>query len=150
MNNIEVDYQNILNLEISEGIIRFCKDVLEKLNIKNWEISILICDDNIIKDLNNKFRLKNEPTDVLSFNQDLVPVDGVIYAGDIVISLNTVKKHSDTYSVTLDEELKRVLIHGILHLNGMDHLTNSKEEKMLQFQESILQVISGEIIIEPE
>lgn len=147
MNNIEIDYQNIPNLSVNNGIKSYCEDVLEELKISNWEVSILVCDDTTIKDLNNKFRFKNEPTDVLSFNQDLVPVDGVVYAGDIVISLETVKKHSNTFSVPLDEELKRVLIHGILHLNGMDHVTNSKEEKMLQIQESILEDISGEKII---
>lgn len=147
MNIIEVSYQNIHNLDISDGIITFCKVVLQKLEINNWEISILICDNTVIKDLNNNFRSKNEPTDVLSFNQDLIPVDDIIYAGDIVISIETVKLHSSTFAVPLDEELKRVLIHGILHLKGMDHETNSKEEKMLQLQESILEGISGEQII---
>ncbi len=147
MNNIEVNYQNIKNLEISHEIIRFCTDVLEKLEIVNWEISILICDDPAIKDINYKFRSKNESTDVLSFVQELIPLEGVIYAGDIVISIETVKLHSNTFSVTPDEELKRVLIHGILHLKGMDHVTNSKDEKMLILQESILKDISGEKII---
>ena len=146
MNTIEVNYQNISNLEITEQIITYCEDVLKKLEISNWEISILICDDLTIKDLNNKFRSKNIATDVLSFNQDLVPVDDIIYAGDIVISIETVKLHSNTFSVTLNEELKRVLVHGILHLNGMNHTSNSKEEKMLQLQESILEDISGELI----
>ncbi|MCK5673442.1 MAG: rRNA maturation RNase YbeY [Spirochaetales bacterium] len=146
MNIIEVNYKNIPDLEITDQIIIFCKDVLNKLNLSNWEISILICDDLTIKDLNNKFRSKNNATDVLSFNQDLVPVDDIIYAGDIVISIETVKLHSNIFSVPLNEELKRVMVHGILHLNGMDHASNSIEEKMLKLQESILEDISGELI----
>ena len=146
MNIIEVNYKNIPDLEITDQIIIFCKDVLNKLNLSNWEISILICDDLTIKDLNNKFRSKNNATDVLSFNQDLVPVDDIIYAGDIVISIETVKLHSNIFSVPLNEELKRVVVHGILHLNGMDHASNSIEEKMLKLQESILEDISGELI----
>lgn len=147
MNRIEVKYQNILNLDIENGIIRFCNDVLEQLEITNWEVSILICDNSIIQDLNNKFRSNNSPTDVLSFTQDLVPIDNIVYAGDIIISIEKVKFHSITFNVPLDEELKRVLIHGILHLNGMDHITNSKEEKMLQFQEFILDKVLGENIV---
>ena len=147
MNTIEVNYQNVINLDIDAAVIRFCNDVLKKIEIINWEISILICDNSIIQDLNNKYRSIDLPTDVLSFNQDLVPVDGIVYAGDIVISLERVKDHSKSFNVPLDEELKRVLIHGILHLNGMDHLTNSKEEKMLQFQESILEEVSGARIV---
>ena len=146
MNTIEVNFENVIEIEIKDSINVFCKSVLKNLEITNWEISILICDNTYIKDLNNRYRYKNEPTDVLSFNQDLVPIDGTIYAGDIVISLETVKLHSKTFSVPLYEELKRVLVHGILHLKGMDHQTNSKEEKMLQIQEDILKTIPGDII----
>lgn len=147
MNNIDVNYRDITNLDISQKIISFCNSVLTKLDIFNWEISILICNDFTIKDLNNKYRSKNEPTDVLSFVQELIPVDDIIYAGDIVVSIETVKLHSNTFSVTFDEELKRVLVHGILHLKGLDHVTNSIDEKMLILQESILKDISGEKII---
>lgn len=147
MNNIDVNYRDLTNLDISQKIISFCNAVLTKLDIFNWEISILICNDLTIKDLNNKYRSKNEPTDVLSFVQELIPVDDIIYAGDIVVSIETVKLHSNTFSVTFDEELKRVLVHGILHLKGLDHVTNSIDEKMLILQESILKDISGEKII---
>lgn len=147
MNVIEVNFKNIFEIEIKDSIKAFCKRVLKKIEITNWEISVLICDNKYIKDLNNRYRSKNEPTDVLSFNQDLVPVDGTIYAGDIVISLETVKLHSKTFSVPLEEELKRALVHGILHLKGMDHQTNSKEEKMLQIQEDILKIFQGDILI---
>jgi len=147
MNTIDVKYQNVFNFDIENGIIRFCNIVLEKLKITNWEISVLLCNNTTIQDLNNKFRSINSPTDVLTFNQDLIPVDNIVYAGDIVVSIERVKLHSKTFNVTLNEELKRVLIHGILHLNGMNHLTNSKEEKMLQFQESILEEVSGEHIV---
>jgi probable rRNA maturation factor len=147
MNTIEISYKNVLETDISEGINSFCLEVLDKLKIKNWEISIMLCDDIIIQELNHKYRSKNEPTDVLSFNQDLESVGDIIYAGDIIVSLERIKHHSEIFNVVIDEELKRVLIHGILHLNGMDHQTNSMNEKMLQIQEEILISISGERII---
>jgi len=147
MNIIEVNYINITGVEITNNTVNFCKMVLSELNIINWEISILICDDQYIKNLNKNYRSKDEPTDVLSFNQDLIPVDDIIYAGDIVISLETVKLHSQSFSVSLDEELKRVIIHGILHLYGLDHLTNEKNESMLKLQESILKNVSGEKLL---
>ena len=147
MINIEVNFENIVEIEMQDSIKDYCKRVLKYLEITKWEISVVICDNQYIKDLNYRYRYKNEPTDVLSFNQDLVPVDGTIYAGDIVISLEAVKLNAITYSVPFNEELKRVVVHGILHLNGMDHQTNSEEEKMLQIQEDLLKKIPGDIII---
>lgn len=147
MNNIDICYGNIAETSNKEGINNFCLKVLDRLKIKNWEISIVLCDDIVIKDLNLKYRSKNEPTDVLSFTQDLEPVGDIIYAGDIIVSLETIKHHSKRFDVDIDEELKRVLIHGILHLSGMDHKTNLRDEKMLRIQEDILSGISGERII---
>lgn len=147
MNTIDISYNDIPETDSKEKIVGFCLEVLNRLKIDNWEISIVLCNDVIIKDLNHQYRSKNKPTDVLSFTQDLEPVGDIIYAGDIIISLETIKYNSEIFGVNLDEEFKRVLIHGILHLNGMDHKTNSMNEEMLQVQEEILKSISGENII---
>ena len=94
MNTIEICYKNVPETDISEGVNRFCLEVLDRLKIKNREISIMLCDDSTIQDINLKYRSKNEPTDVLSFNQDLESAGDIIYAGDIVISLERIKDHS--------------------------------------------------------
>ena len=122
MNTIDISYRTIVDKVDKNGIIKFCLRVLDKLEIKNWEISIMLCNDMIIKELNFKYRSRNEPTDVLSFTQDMEPVGDIIYAGDIIVSLETIKHNSKSFDVDIDEEFKRVLIHGILHLNGMNHL----------------------------
>ncbi|MCF6335512.1 MAG: rRNA maturation RNase YbeY [Spirochaetales bacterium] len=147
MNVIEISYTNLPELKLDIPLQKFCVSVLERLNINNWEISILFCDDVTIKDLNHRYRKKNEPTDILSFCQDLESVDNIIYAGDIIISWETIKYHADIFNVALDEELKRVVIHGILHLNAMDHQTNLKDEQMLLLQEELLKDVSGERIV---
>ena len=147
MSTIDISYRNIVEKVDKNGIVKFCLKVLDKLEIKNWEISIMLCNDLIIKELNFKYRSRNEPTDVLSFTQDLETVGDIIYAGDIIISLETIKHNSKRFDVDIDEEFKRVLIHGILHLNGMNHKTNSMDEEMLTIQEKILQSISGEKVV---
>jgi probable rRNA maturation factor len=68
-------------------------------------------------------------------------------AGDIVISLETLEENARYFNTTEDEELRRLLIHGILHLNGMDHETNDKTEPMLELQEAILTRLAGESIM---
>ena len=121
----------------------FVRAVLEKENLTNWEISLTLCHDPYIKELNSLYRGKDEPTDVLSFCQNegtfINPSDtSLLPAGDIVVSMDTLKTHAVDFNVPLEEELKRVVIHGILHLKGMKHETNDLEEKMLKHQEKLL------------
>jgi len=117
--------------------------VLELEKLSNWEISVTLCHDPCIKDLNSRFRHRDEATDVLSFCQNEGPEMAVFpnqprSAGDIVISMDTLARHSELYVVDLEEELRRVTIHGILHLKGMSHKTRNPREKMLLHQERIL------------
>lgn len=148
--------------ELDEAKVeKFCQHVLEILNIDNWEVSIVFCDDEFIRSLNKQYKGKDAPTDVLSFSQSEgeepeVGIDTAydkIIAGDIVISLDTVKVNAKNLQIPLEEELKRLLIHGLLHLNGMEHtgatLTAEKEEnqassEMLQLQEDILKKLYEE------
>jgi probable rRNA maturation factor len=67
---------------------------------------------------------------------------------DIVISLDTLKENARRFNVSEDEELRRLLIHGILHLDGMDHKTNEETEPMLLLQEEIITEFAEERIME--
>ncbi|SRR6056297_311971 len=156
MNSVEVRFEEIDPPEWRDSVVRFCKKVLTMIDIDGWEVSLLFCNDVFMQELNRQYRGKDEPTDVLSFAvyADMQekgfgsPRDyDTITAGDIVISLETLKRHSREFSVTEDEELKRLLIHGILHLTGMDHLSNSQEEEMLQKQEELMKQTAGETIL---
>jgi len=128
----------------------FAIKVMDELKKNNWELSILLCDDKTITDLNKQFRGKNEATDVLSFNLGETIKEGrksVFIAGDIVISLDTLKENSQYFKISQDEELRRLIIHGILHIDGMEHKTNDKSEPMLVLQENILDMLKNEVII---
>ncbi|MBI9105536.1 MAG: rRNA maturation RNase YbeY [Spirochaetales bacterium] len=152
MNKIDLILQDI-SLEYSiENIEKFCMSVLDKLGINDWEFSIVFCDDDYIKELNSTYRKKNEATDILTFSDtdsdwDFgTPDDGKLYyAGDIALSVETLRKNAEYFKVVEGEELKRLLIHGILHLNGMDHETNNSDEEMIIYQENILKDF-GEIV----
>ncbi|MCL2276306.1 MAG: rRNA maturation RNase YbeY [Treponema sp.] len=133
----------------------FALKVLKEIKHNNWEFTLLFCDDKKIAELNNQYRNKNEPTDILTFKIDeskgFFPArdnNASFYnPGDIVISLDTLKENASFYNVPLDEELRRLIIHGILHLDGMNHKTNNKNEPMLEFQETILGRLGNEKII---
>jgi probable rRNA maturation factor len=124
-------------------------------------VSVLFCADPFIAKLNAQYRGAEGPTDVLSFatGEDYTAETGErrYSAGDIVVSLDTLAQNAAYFHVALDEELKRLLVHGILHLAGYDHTGHlvsaghldyglqdagqmelSAEEEMLRLQERLL------------
>jgi probable rRNA maturation factor len=120
---------------------KYALKVLARLERDKWDLSVLLCGDEAMTALNFRYRGKAEATDVLSFSScegDSFPAGGRLVPGDIVISLDTLKKNACLFNISEDEELRRLLIHGILHLDGMDHRTNGKAEPMLRLQEDIL------------
>ena len=132
-----------LNSLISESVlISFILNVLEKRGHSLWELSLFITNNSNIQKINKEYRNIDEPTDVLSFPMGEMYVDekGLEHfiAGDIIISLDCVCENAKRFSTSFNEELKRMIIHSILHLEGMDHSTNEMNEPMLLLQEEIL------------
>jgi probable rRNA maturation factor len=126
--------------------------ILDYLHRDAWDLSILLCNDAYIRSLNARFRNRDEATDVLSFTLGATVSDNITgevryLPGDIVISLDSLAENSGYFHVSQDEELRRLLIHGILHLDGYDHGTNKKAEPMLQLQEDLLAQLAGEHIL---
>lgn len=133
----------------------FLEAVLSKLGLWGWELSVLFCADGFMRELNRNYRGLDMPTDVLSFGSGGRYRDeaGVEWfpAGDIVVSVDTLARNAQQFDVSQDQELKRLLIHGVLHLSGMDHSDNEPEQPMLRLQEAVLQDLMAEndiIIIE--
>lgn len=134
----------------------FVEKVLKELKYTGEEISILFCKDDYIKELNKTYRNIDAPTDVLSFENDEEYEDEEgtwKCVGDIVISLETLPVNAEYFDETKNDELKRLLVHGLLHLNGMDHGEEhieagvTPESEMLVIQETILEKLKDEIII---
>jgi len=135
----------------------FMQKVLESAGYDGEELSVLFCSDPFIQNLNKQYRDIDAPTDVLSFEngEEFTDEDGVtwIEAGDVVVSLDTLPKNAEYFEVEIDEELKRLLIHGVLHLNGYDHGEEHVEKgvepkcEMLKIQKKILEELSSESII---
>lgn len=132
----------------------FILRVLEKRGHTDWELSVLFCSDARIRRLNREYRAVDAPTDVLSFESGGTYTDengDTRYtAGDIAISLEFLFKNAADFNVSPDEELKRLLIHGILHLEGMDHGENHMGDDaygdMLALQEALLTDIPYTVI----
>lgn len=146
MNHVEITGLDVDIPGWSESCRRFTEKILEKIGLDGWEVSVAFCSDVYMKSLNATYRHIAAPTDVLSFSQgDGETPAGTTIAGDIVISLDTLAAQAKEFEVAETEELKRLIIHGILHLNGMDHDTNNPDEAMLQLQESLLIEVGDDI-----
>ncbi|MBQ7539312.1 MAG: rRNA maturation RNase YbeY [Treponema sp.] len=130
-----------------EKITSYVQSVLEKLGYDGEEISLLFCNDEYIHELNKNYRDIDSATDILSFENGEKYKDDEgewLSAGDIALSLETLPKNADYFKVSENEELKRLLIHGVLHLNGYDHGEEHIEsglaptDEMLVLQEKLL------------
>lgn len=133
----------------------FVQLALEKIGYDGEELSILFCNDPFIQELNKTYRDIDSPTDVLSFENgdEYQDEEGEWFnAGDIAISLETLPKNAEYFEVDKNTELKRLLVHGILHLNGYDHGEEHIEKnhepscEMLVLQEQVLKELNDKII----
>ena len=98
-----------------------------------------------IRELNIAYRGLDEATDILSFSSgESFPSDEDDSLGDLVISLESMRENCQFFKVSEDEELTRLLVHGILHLLDWDHATNEDEEPMIKRQEEIVKSILKE------
>lgn len=103
-------------------------------------LGIVITDDDAVRKLNAEFLGINEPTDVLSFLNEaddgfVAPPDAPPYLGDIAISLETARRQADAIGHPIHNELAHLLVHGILHLCGYDHVHSPEEEAAMRARE---------------
>jgi probable rRNA maturation factor len=89
------------------------------------QVEVLLADDPTLRRLNKSFRGKNKPTDVLSFPTPAEIAD--THAGDLAISLETAARQASLYGHSLRDEVRILLLHGLLHLSGLDHETDNGE-----------------------
>lgn len=119
------------------------------------DFSVTFVTDKEIQELNREYREIDAPTDILTFRLDDAPSFPISFEeedvdflnneemGDIFISLDTMRRNAEEFGVKNEEELSRLLLHGILHLRGLDHKTNDFEkEEMLKEQEEVLTKLS--------
>lgn len=138
---------------IDQEKMEWMQDLLQfsaaKLNIpENAEISITLVDNQKIREINREYRDKDAVTDVISFaleddedifmtidmEEDSIPRD----LGDIFLSYDKAVEQASDYGHSVDRELGFLLVHGFLHLNGYDHMTEADEKEMFTLQEEIL------------
>jgi probable rRNA maturation factor len=128
---------DLTNKQITEFVKACVVDLRQETKRIIPDISVIFVSSTKIAALNKKYRDIDTPTDVLSFASE---EDG--YLGDIIIAKEVVESYAQKNEVIFAEELKRDILHGIMHLLGFEHtkdLVEGKHEKMFILQEKILQ-----------
>lgn len=155
---MDLSIENMQNkVEFTDSMEKLLKNTVESALAQEGfeydaELSIMLVDDERIREINNEYRNVDSPTDVLSFpivdmregkilsdigDTDLD--DGLLLLGDIIISLETALRQSKEYGHSLERELAFLTSHGVYHLLGYDHMCQEDEEKMIGKQEKLLE-----------
>jgi probable rRNA maturation factor len=113
---------------------RYATRMLRALDLEAHELSILLCDDMVMRKLNRDYRNIDRPTDVLAFamregSASFVSVRADIL-GDVAISWPTARRQARTHGWAPEQEVCMLLAHGLLHVLGFDHVTRAEDRRM--------------------
>jgi probable rRNA maturation factor len=131
---INFNYETDFNLDNEEAIAAWLGNVITSENKKEGEINYIFCDDEYLHKINVEYLDHDTLTDIISFDYSM----GNELHGDIFVSIERVKDNATDFNVAFEEELKRVLVHGILHYCGYkdkgeaeEILMRSKEDEKI-------------------
>ncbi|QTE21343.1 rRNA maturation RNase YbeY [Polaribacter cellanae] len=132
--NYETDFEivNEKSLEI------WIENTIKKHNCEVGEINYIFCDDTYLHKLNVEFLQHDTLTDIISFDNSL----GKLINGDIYISVERVADNANDFKVSFEEELHRVMIHGILHYVGFKDKTETDKKEMRKQENIALSVLN--------
>ena len=119
---------------------KWLKDLIVQEHASPGQINIVLTSDNNVLVHNNKYLSRNYLTDIITFDYS----ENQVIAGDLFISVTRVRENSEKFDVTFKKELKRVIVHGVLHLLGYGDSTQ-KEKSLMQQMEDRYLTISPEI-----
>ena len=120
---INFNYETDFTLDNEEAIAAWLTNVITSENKKEGEINYIFCDDEYLHKINLEYLNHDTLTDIISFDYTM----GNEISGDIFVSVERVKDNAKDFNVAFDEELKRVLVHGVLHYCGYKDKGESEE-----------------------
>lgn len=115
-------------------ITRWIKTIAAKYNFRTGNINYVFCSDEKILEVNKKFLEHDYYTDIITFDYSTAN----IVAGDIFISLDTVQSNAKTHNQSFENELHRVIIHGLLHLTGQSDASPDERAEMIRKENDAL------------
>lgn len=138
---------------LAQDLLRVAEALSRALRIKKpLEISVSFVSSTKIQALNKAYRRKDRPTDVLSFSSREADLPKALQVqtlswGDVIICSSYAKQEAKRRGLPLREELVRLLVHGVLHLAGYDHVTEPDELKMFRLQERLVEELTTAVYV---
>lgn len=123
---ISYNYETEFELTNEEVFSKWVSAIIESESKKEGEINYIFCDDDYLLEINQQYLDHDTLTDIISFDYSV----GNELHGDIFISIERVRENAEEFNVSFDEELKRVMAHGVLHYCGYKDKTESDEKLM--------------------
>ena len=138
-----IDRENYLDRDREKALAVLTERILRYMDLpERSQVCLSFVSDGDMRELNRRYRKLDRTTDVLSFAQRDVGDVGIL--GDVVISYDTAVRNSQRFSVTVEGEIRRLVVHGILHLLGFDHAEKRQRETMRGKESEILGFLDGE------
>ena len=124
------------NFELSETqkVRQWVAEVIRRRGMTVGNINYLFCDDEYLLGVNQQYLQHDTYTDIITFDY----VAGSLVSGDIIISVDRVEENAGKFGVPFEQELHRVIIHGVLHLLGQGDKSESEAAEMRRLEESAL------------
>ncbi len=113
---------------------KWISDIIKAQHKKVGDISYLFCDDAYLIEVNRTYLNHDTYTDIITFDY----VEGDLISGDIMISVERVEENAKLFNTTFDQELHRVIIHGVLHLLGQGDKSDAEAAQMRKKEEAAL------------
>jgi len=135
MNEVSIFYDHPTPPIIENNLKSLCRKVLISEGFEKYSLSIIFVDDEKLKKMKKKYFNQDLYTDVIAFNlsDDKSKLDGEIY-----VSFDAIKINSELYKTNINNELQRIVVHGILHLMGYEDNTKDKKEEMTKTEDFFL------------
>ena len=133
-------FENDFSLNDHDSYEEWLKKVISSEEKELEEVSYIFCDDQYLLEINQKYLNHDTYTDIISFDSCI----GNILQGDIFISTERVSENSTEYGVEFQEELRRVMAHGILHFCGYKDKSEEEQSLMRQKEEEKMQMFHVE------
>jgi len=134
---ITFNYETQFNLSDEEKLKGWISKCIKQYDFTEGELNFIFCDDNYLHKLNVEFLKHDTLTDIISFDYTL----GKLVSGDIFISIERVRENSLEFHQTFDNELNRVIIHGVLHFMGFKDKSDEEKSIMRTNEDSCLKFL---------
>ena len=144
MIEIDIARNNSDNVINSKNLKTYCKEVLNYKGYKSYSVSLIFVNEEELKEMKNTYFQQNLYTDVIAFNLNNENED---LEGELYLSIEIIGHNAKLYNVSLDDEIKRVVAHGILHLIGYDDDNDSSKRQMTKNEDSCIKLFKNISIV---